>query len=106
MKEFLEKALRQNVIIEEDKEIYEKLPLAYRGRYDVLRMETNGLLWIAICPKGEMGLVMLRKDRARIEKLTGLNCAIFFEYTTFYIKEKLIEEGIPFVIVGKQIYLF
>lgn len=38
MKEFLEKALRQNVIIEEDKEIYEKLPLAYRGRYDVLRM--------------------------------------------------------------------
>ena len=105
MKEFLEKALRQNVIIEEDKEIYEKLPLAYRGRYDVLRMETNGLLWIAICPKGEMGLVMLRKDRARIEKLTGLNCAIFFEYTTFYIKEKLIEEGIPFVIVGKQIYL-
>ena len=61
MKEFLEKALRQNVIIEEDKEIYEKLPLAYRGRYDVLRMETNGLLWIAICPKGEMGLVMLSK---------------------------------------------
>ena len=47
----------------------------------------------------------IRKDRARIEKLTGLNCAIFFEYTTFYIKEKLLEEGIPFVLKDKQVYL-
>ena len=35
MKEFLEKALRQNVIMTENKEVYKKLPLAYRGRYDI-----------------------------------------------------------------------
>ena len=35
MKEFLEKALQQNVTIKEDKELFEKLPLAYRGRYDI-----------------------------------------------------------------------
>lgn len=105
MKEFLEKALRQNVTIIEDKEIYKMFPLVYRGRYDILKVKTNGVLWLAICPKDETGLVMLRKDRARIERVAGLNCAIFLERTTFYIKEKLMEEGIPFVIDGRQVFL-
>ena len=68
-------------------------------------METNGLSWIAIQPKNDVGLVTLRKDRAKIEKVAGLNCAIFLNATTFYIKEKLIEEGVPFVLEGKQVYL-
>ena len=58
---------------------------------------------MAINPKADVGLVMLRRDRDVIEKMTGLNCAIFLDRTTFYIKEKLIEEGIPFVIDGKQV---
>lgn len=103
MKEFLEKALRQNVTITEDEEIYKKLPLVYRGRYDIFKIKTNGVLWMAIHPKDEIGLVMLRKDRIRVEKVAGLNCAIFLDRTTFYIKEKLMEEGIPFAIEGKQI---
>ena len=105
MKDFLEKALRQNVTIEEDTEVYGKLPLVYRGRYDIFKVETNGLLWMAIRPKSEIRLVMLRKDRARVEKAAGLNCALFLDRATFYIKEKLMEEGIPFVIEGKQVYL-
>ena len=40
-----------------------------------------------------------------MEKMTGLNCAIFLEQTTFYIREKMMEEGIPFVIDGKQVFL-
>ena len=32
MKEFLEKALRQTVCIEENKELYDRLPLAYKGK--------------------------------------------------------------------------
>lgn len=105
MKEFLEKALQQNVVISQDNEIYKKLPLAYRGRYDIYKVETNGVLWLAIHPKEEIGLVMLRKDRARVEKVSELNCALFLEQTSFYIKEKLMEEGIPFVIEGKQVFL-
>ncbi len=58
---------------------------------------------MAIHPKADVGFVMLRRDRAVIEKMTGLNCAIFLDRTTFYIKEKLIEEGILFVIDGKQV---
>ena len=105
MKEFLEKTLRQNVIMTENKEVYKKLPLVYRGRYDIFTVETNGALWMAIHPKDDVGLVMLRRDRAGVEKMTGLNCAIFLDRTTFYIKEKMMEEGIPFVIEGKQVFL-
>ena len=105
MKEFLEKSLRQNVIMTENKELYKKLPLVYRGRYDIFTVETNGVFWMALYPKDDVGLVLLRRDRANVEKITGLNCAIFLDQTTFYIKEKLMEEGIPFVIDGKQVFL-
>ena len=105
MKEFLENSLQQNVIMTENKEVYKKLPLAYRGRYNIFTVEMNGVLWMAIHPKEDVGLVMLRRDRAGVEKMTGLNCAIFLDRTTFYIKEKLMEEGIPFVIDGKQVFL-
>lgn len=105
MKEYLEKTLRQNVIINETEYLNNKLPLAFRGRYIFYKVETNGSPWMAIQPKSEVGLVILRKDHARIEKVAGLNCAIFLKKTTFYIKEKLMEEGIPFVIEEKQIYL-
>ena len=77
MKEFLEKSLRQQVTIMEDKELYKKFPLVYRGRYDIFKVETNGVVWMAIYPKDNVGLIMLRRDRAKVEKITGLNCAIF-----------------------------
>ena len=105
MKEFLEKTLRQNVSMKETEYLNDKLPLVFRGRYTFFRVETNGLSWLAIQPKSDVGLVMLRKDRAKIEKLAGLNCAILLDKTTFYIKKKLIEEGIPFVLKDRQVYL-
>lgn len=105
MIEFLEKSLRQQVTVTEDKELYKKLPLVYRGRYNIFKVETNGVVWMAIYPKDDVGLVMLRRDRAKVEKIIGLNCAIFLDRTTFYIKEKLLEEGIPFVLKEKQVYL-
>jgi hypothetical protein len=105
MREFLEKTLRQNVSVKESGYLDDKLPLVFRGRYIIYKVETDGLSWVAIQPKNDVGLAMLRKDRAKIEKIAGLNCAIFLNATTFYIKEKLIEEGIPFVVKGKQVYL-
>ena len=57
MKEFLEKSLRQQVTIMEDKELYKKFPLVYRGRYDIFKVETNGVVWMAIYPKDNVGLI-------------------------------------------------
>ncbi len=105
MKEYLEKTLRQKVVISETEDVYKRLPLLFRGRYDVLKICTNGIQWMAIHPKDTARLVMLRKDRQTVEQLIGLNCAVFLDYTTFYIQEKMLEEGIPFVIKGKQVYL-
>ena len=60
--------------------------------------------WLFI-PKMISDLLILRRDRVGVEKITGLNCAVFLDRTTFYIKEKMIEEGIPFVIDRKQVFL-
>ena len=68
MKNFLEKTLRQNVMIEETEYLNEKLPLAFRGRYTFYKVETNGSPWIAIQPKADVGLAALRKDWIKIEK--------------------------------------
>ncbi len=105
MKEFLEQTLRWSVSVRETKDLSEKLPLVYQGRYTFFDVETDGFPWIAMQPKQDVGLVMLRRDHARIEKCAGLNCAVFLNKTTFYIKEKLLEEGIPFVLKEKQVYL-
>ena len=105
MKEYLEKTLRQKVSIKANNSLCDKLPLAFKGRYYFFDIETNGMHWIAIKPKSDAGLVTLRKDRAKVQAAAGLNCAIFMDSTTCYIKEKLIEEGIPFVLADKQVYL-
>lgn len=105
MKEYLEKTLRQKVSIKANNSLCDKLPLAFKGRYYFFDIETNGMHWVAIKPKSDAGLVTLRKDRAKVQAAAGLNCAIFMDSTTCYIKEKMIEEGIPFVLADKQVYL-
>lgn len=85
---FLEKTLRQNVLMKEIKYLNDKLLLVIKGRYTFLKIKTNGISWVAIQPKMDVGLVVLRKDRSKIEKTVGLNCAIFFESTSVYIKKK------------------
>lgn len=105
MKEYLEKTLRQKVSIKANNSLCDKLPLAFKGRYYFYDIETNGMHWVAIKPKSDAGLVTLRKDRAKVQAAAGLNCAIFMDSTTCYIKEKLLEEGIPFVLADKQVYL-
>lgn len=105
MKDYLEKTLRQKVSIKANTSLCDKLPLAFKGRYYFFDIETNGMHWIAIKPKSDAGLVTLRKDRAKVQAAAGLNCAIFMDSTTCYIKEKLLEEGIPFVLADKQVYL-
>lgn len=105
MKDYLEKTLRQKVSIKANNSLCDKLPLAFKGRYYFFDIETNGMHWIAIKPKYDAGLVTLRKDRAKVQAAAGLNCAIFMDSTICYIKEKMIEEGIPFVLADKQVYL-
>ena len=86
MKDYLEKTLRQKVSIKANNSLCDKLPLAFKGRYYFFDIETNGMHWVAIKPKSDAGLVTLRKDRAKVQAAAGLNCAIFMDSTTCYIK--------------------
>lgn len=105
MKDYLEKVLRQKIIINNNQKIYSDLPLKYKEQYQIYDVSTNGLKWIAIKPNINIGLINLRKDREKIENEINLNCAIFLDSSTFYIREKMIDEGIPFVIKDKDVYL-
>ena len=80
MKDYLEKTLRQKVNINKTEYLNDKLPLAFRGRYFFYKVETNGSPWIAIQPKSEVGLVMLRKDHAIRSQL----CYLFRENNFLY----------------------
>lgn len=105
MREYLEKILRQRITIKENNNLYDKLPLLFKGRYNILNVESGGVKWIAISPKTDVGLVSIRKDRAQVQQAAALNCAVFLKSATPYVKEKLLDEGIPFVVLGKQVYL-
>ena len=105
MKEYLANKLHMDVRITEAPSLFKSLPLLLKGQYIGYKVETNGVSWVAIEPKGVIGLPQLRKNRAQVERSSGLNCAIFLQTSTFYAKEKMQEEGIPFVIKGKEVYL-
>ena len=46
MKEYLEKTLRQNVLMDETEYLNDKLPLAFQGRYTFFMVKTNGLVCV------------------------------------------------------------
>ncbi|MBQ2923021.1 MAG: hypothetical protein IJE60_08050 [Tyzzerella sp.] len=61
--------------------------------------------WIIAKPKKELRLNALRYDRSQIEKTAGLNCALYFNKLNYYTKETMLNEGIPFILEGKQVFL-
>lgn len=105
MKDYIEKCLRRSITIEENKEILKKLPLKYAGSYNVYSIFMDEIEWITIQPKMEIRLNTLRYDQKQIQKVSGLNCAFYFKKLSYYCKETMMNEGIPFIIEGKQMYL-
>lgn len=105
MRDYLMNRLHVDVEVRETSQLYNELPLMYEASYVIYEVRTDGVDWIAIQPKMEIGLTALRKNRAFVEKVAQKKCAVFLDRTSFYSKEKMMQEGIPFVIQGKDIYL-
>lgn len=105
MKEYIEKCLRRPIIIEANQEIQKKLPLIYSKNYNLYSVFQDEIEWIIVQPEVELRLNRLRYDRNQIEKVSGLNCALFFNKLNCYSKDRMMEEGIPFIIEDKQMYL-
>lgn len=105
MKEYIEKGLRRTVTIEKNIEVLKALPLKYKGLYDLFTVKQDAIEWMIIQPKAEVRLNTLRYDRNQIEKVSGLNCALYFTKLNHYTKDTMQSEGIPFIIDEKQIFL-
>ena len=105
MKEYIEKSLRRPVTIEENVDVWKKLPLKYKGNYNLYSVYLNKIEWLIAQPKEDLRLTALRNDRNQIEKASGLNCAFYFTKLNHYSKNTMMNEGIPFIVVEKQVYL-
>ena len=105
MKDYIEKCLRRIVTIEKNPKLYQKLPLKYMGMYELYSIYQDGIEWIIAQPKNNVRLNALRHDQKQIEKIVGMNCALYFTKLNHYTKEMLLSEGIPFIVEGKQMYL-
>ena len=87
---------------------YEKnegLPLYITGAYDLYNLSIGNNDMLAAVPRTEINLSALRKQHRRIEALTGIHCVLYLSNMTYYARNKMIEEGIPFVWEGRQVYI-
>jgi hypothetical protein len=104
LKEFIEKTLHQKIGLERYDKL-EQLPLMLRANYDLYDMEINGQHCLLARPKKDTGLVELRKQQKRLETLTGMYCVLYLTWMNQYSRDKMLEEGIPFVLENRQVYM-
>ncbi len=104
MKEYIEKILHQNVQILSYTDM-NRLPLSYRSSYDlkILTVERQNALLAK--PVEKTPLVVLRKQQHQLMVYTGLPCVLYMTNMNYYTRDAMLNEGIPFVWEGHQIYL-
>ena len=84
---------------------YDILPLYLRSGYNLYIMKIKSVSFLLAQPKENVNLTGLRKQCGQLKKLTGLDCVLCLEGIRIYTKEKMLAEGIPFVIARQQIYM-
>ena len=105
MERYLKEMLHMDTKCVEATELYDQLPLLFKGTYSIYKVNSGGIEWIALLPKMKVRLDQIRKNRAFLEQKQQKNVAVFLEKSSLYSKDKMIEEGIPFVIQNDTVYL-
>ena len=104
MQEYIEKILHQDVQLTPYEEINE-LPLIYRSVYDLKKMIVSSQEALLAAPVEKIPLAALRKHQHQMSLYTGLPCVLYLKDSNYYTRDALLNEGIPFVWEGHQIYL-
>lgn len=104
MFEYIEKILHINIEYS-DYEKYDSLPLNIAGAFDLFNLRIGNNEMLIAVPHADINLSTLRKHQRRIEALTGMHCVLYLKNLTYYARDKMIEEGIPFVWEGRQLYV-
>jgi hypothetical protein len=79
--------------------------LILRANYELYELKINGQHFLLARTRADIGLVELRKQQKRLETLTGMYCVIYLTSLNQYSREKMLEEGIPFVLENRQVYM-
>ena len=101
---YIEKVLHCPVVTQEYT-VSRKLPPIISNNYKLKIVVIDGRKCIFAEPSADINLSVIRKQQKLLENLTGMVCVLDLSKINGYAKERLIEEGIPFVIREKQIYL-
>ena len=104
MKEYIEKILHRDIGLKpyEDKE---RLPLSIQGSYELYLITIGEKVALLASPKEKTPLVTLRKQQHQLELYTGLPCVLYVKEMNYYMRDAMLDEGIPFVWEGHQLYL-
>lgn len=81
------------------------LPLFLRGNYDLTVGRIAGVCFLCAAPKQKINLASMRKHRTKLVELTGMECTFLLEAMSAYTKDKMLQEGIPFILGDKELYL-
>ncbi|MDR1319959.1 MAG: hypothetical protein LBK56_00820 [Gracilibacteraceae bacterium] len=83
----------------------ENLPLYLRKGYALHILKLSGCECLLAEPKEAQNLTAARKQCIQLKKLTGMDCVLCLRSAGAYTKEKMLDEGLPFIIAGRQIYM-
>lgn len=104
MKEFIERTLHQEIELSKYGEL-DRFPLMLQANYDFYMMKVKGGSCLVARLKSKQGLSVLRKQHKRLEQFTGLHCVFYLTQMNYYAKDKMVEEGIPFILEDRQVYI-
>lgn len=83
----------------------ETLPLFLRGAYRLKVLRISDINFLTAAPIEKINLAAMRKHRKKLIEIAGMECAFRLETISAYAKQKMLEEGIPFILEYKEIYL-
>lgn len=81
------------------------LPLFLKGTYHLKVFKIANISFLAMSPVERINLATMRKHRKKMMEITCMECAFQFEHVSAYTKNKMLEEGIPFILNNKELYL-
>ena len=83
----------------------EDLPLYLRGLYRLQIVKVAGISFLAAAPEDMVSAAALKNHRKQLIEHTGMECAFVLEGRSAYLRDRLLESGVPFICPGKEIYL-
>ncbi len=101
----LEKFLHIPCSVSGYKKEEEDLPLYLRGLYHLQVVTVAGVSFMAAVPEEKQSIAVLKNHRKQLMEHTGMECAFVLEGRSAYLRDRLLESGVPFIRLGKEIYL-